>query len=957
MSTKYFKHVLIILVISIFLISIAAVNNASAQDRDTNQPPYLSNNSLTRSVQENLPIESTVGNPLQGVDPEGLTVNYSITYGIGSYAYFIIDYTTGQLSTKQVLDYENKSSHTIRVNVVDPGGNSSRFKVTINVINDTSDDNSTNNPPEFIEGDSTTRNIVVGDPNSLYLGSPILATDPDGGTLYYAVTFEPSGILYMGNPGHDDTVQWRREIPQLKHQLHPEFRGIGDTYTAELTVWDDHHATDTIQITINVVGSNSPPTFLEGTSATRSIEENTGASIDIGKPIYAIDAEERTIAYSLGGSDAFSFSINSETGQLQTAAPLDYETKNTYTVTVTASDGKGGSNSITITIDVTDVNESPLFSEGTSTTRSIAENTPSNRNIGSPVSATDPDGNTLTYILSGTDATSFSIVKTSGQLRTAAPLDYETKNAYTVIVNVSDGKGGSDSITVTINVTNVNEPVTPPPVQQDNSQPPPQTDPQPPVQRNNPPVFSDGTSTTRSVAENTPSNRNIGNAVTATDPDGETLIYSLSGVDAAAFSIDSNTGQLQTVAALDYESKNVYSVTITATDQRGLKTSIDVTINVTDINETVVPPSVQQSQPQSQPDSEPQPDAEPESEPEPNYTILPFNYEKEGVGKVVITEVMLAHLNKYPQWIELYNTTNQDIDVKGWRIVGRCLDDKTMNILDSQVISKSLTIKSKEAALIVGYAVPNSRVGISKGLADKTDDLGWNNKNYWDHDCIVLELQDTEGNPIDRIGNLNEKNEIVWEIPEIVRDKRISLMRRLKPIRSQEYNFTFGMKAFGWFPANKSERLTSGRSEYYYGRYTDIGSPGYRAEEIGLLPVTLSAFNPTLNQDGSVVIRWVTESEVDNAGFNILRSEKPQGPFIKVNPKLVQGAGTTGERNEYVWTDNTAKPNVEYYYQIEDVSYAGVHQTLATRRVKGIFTAKHRQITSWGKLKRDLNLK
>ena len=938
MPTKYSTH---LLVISIFLISITAVNNAAAQDRDTNQSPYLSSTSFTRSVQENLDIGTTVGNPLEGIDPEGLTVTYGMTYGVGSYAFFAIDSTTGQLSTKQVLDYESKTSHTIRVFVTDPGGNENRYKVTINVINDTSDDNLTNSPPEFIEGDSTTRNIVASDPNSLYLGSPILATDPDGGTLYYAVTNDPSGLLYMGNPSHDDTVKWRREIPQLKHQLHPEFRGIGDTYTAELTVWDDQNATDTIQITINVVAKNSPPAFLEGSSATRSIEENTGASIDIGKPIYAIDAEERTIKYSLGGTDASSFSINSETGQLQTAVPLDYEIKNTYTVTVTVSDGKSGSDRITVTINVTDVNETPLFSEGASTTRSIAENTPSNRNIGSPVAATDPDGDTLTYILSGTDAASFSIVNTSGQLRTTAPLDYEADSVYAVTVTVIDGQGGSDSINVAIYVTDVNDP----------------------------PLFSEGDSTTRSIPENTASGTDIGRPIYATDVDsGDTLTCTLSGTDAASFNIVNTSGQLRTAAPLDYETKNTYTVMVNVSDGRGGSDRITVTINVTDVNETVASLPVQQPQPadpqpqpETDPESEPQSKDEiepiPEPEPEPNYTIFPFDYEKEGVGKVVVTEVMLANPGRHPQWIELYNTTNQDIDVKGWKIVGRCLNDNTMDIIESQVISKSLTIESKETALIVSYAVPNSRDRISKGLADKTDDLGSNNKNYWNYDGITLELQDTDGNPIDRIGNLNEKNEIVWEIPTVVRDKRVSLMRRLKSIRTQKYDFTFGMKKFGWFPANEAERLTSGRSKYYYGRWTDIGSPGYKTEDGEILPVTLSSFNPRINQDGAVVISWVTESEVDNAGFNIFRSEKPQGSFIKVNPKLVQGAGTTGERNEYVWTDNTAKPNVEYYYQIEDVSFAGVRQTLATKRVKGIFTAKNRQTTSWGKLKREFNLK
>ena len=93
----------------------------------------------------------------------------------------------------------------------------------------------------------------------------------------------------------------------------------------------------------------------------------------------------------------------------------------------------------------------------TPTTRSVAENAGRGTNVGSPVAATDADNDTLAYTLSGADAASFSLVSTSGQLQTNATLDYETKSSYTVTVDVSDGYGGSDSITVTINVTDVEE--------------------------------------------------------------------------------------------------------------------------------------------------------------------------------------------------------------------------------------------------------------------------------------------------------------------------------------------------------------------------------------------------------------------------------------------------------------------------------------------------------------------
>ena len=116
------------------------------------------------------------------------------------------------------------------------------------------------------------------------------------------------------------------------------------------------------------------------------------------------------------------------------------------------------------------------------------------------------------------------------------------------------------------------------------------------------------------------------------------------------------------------------------------------------------------------------------------------------------------------------------------------------------------------------------------------------------------------------------------------------------------------------------------------------------------LPVTLSSFKATRTADGAI-INWITESEVDNAGFNILRSRTKTGEFEKVNAKLIQGAGTTGERSTYSWTDTTAKLNTVYYYRIEDVSYAGVHQTLATSRLRGLISAKGKMITQWASFK------
>ena len=314
---------------------------------------------------------------------------------------------------------------------------------------------------------------------------------------------------------------------------------------------------------------NSPPVFTEGATTTRTVAENTDSGTNIGNPVAATDADNDTLTYTISGTDEASFSIVTTTGQLQTSAALNYESKNSYSVTVTASDGSL-SDTISVTINVTNVNEAPTFTEGNTATRSVAENTAANTNIGSPVAATDVDANTtFSYTLGGTDASSFGIVSTTGQLQTSAALDYETKNSYSVTVAVSDGSGGTDSIAVTINVTNVDE-----------------------TPANRAPTFTDGTSTTRLVAENVALGTNVGTPVAATDTENDTLTYTISGTDEASFLVDDETGQIRTSAAIDYEVKSSYTVTVNVTDSSNNSDSITVTINVTDVTESVISPAL-----------------------------------------------------------------------------------------------------------------------------------------------------------------------------------------------------------------------------------------------------------------------------------------------------------------------------------------------------------------------------
>ena len=116
------------------------------------------------------------------------------------------------------------------------------------------------------------------------------------------------------------------------------------------------------------------------------------------------------------------------------------------------------------------------------------------------------------------------------------------------------------------------------------------------------------------------------------------------------------------------------------------------------------------------------------------------------------------------------------------------------------------------------------------------------------------------------------------------------------------------------------------------------------------LPVTLSHFRAERTDTG-VILKWITQSEVDNAGFYIHRSETRDGKFKVVNPTMIQGAGTTSERNTYTWKDTAAKPNTVYYYRIEDISHAGTRKQLATVRMRGFVSATGKLTTRWADLK------
>ena len=168
-------------------------------------------------------------------------------------------------------------------------------------------------------------------------------------------------------------------------------------------------------------------------------------------------------------------------------APKDADAGSYLRATVTYEDPEGEGKSAMMKSEfpsqrITGNNQAPEFAadqdlvmEGNQAeaTRTVAENTSAGKTVGSPVVATDENGDTLTYTLTDADGSMdgdsalFSIDWGTGQIMTKGPLDHETEETYTVVVRATDPTGipgadpavttNSGTVTVIITVTDVNE--------------------------------------------------------------------------------------------------------------------------------------------------------------------------------------------------------------------------------------------------------------------------------------------------------------------------------------------------------------------------------------------------------------------------------------------------------------------------------------------------------------------
>jgi hypothetical protein len=333
------------------------------------------------------------------------------------------------------------------------------------------------------------------------------------------------------------------------------------------------------QRSFNILTLDNTPPEITGPSGGAGAASSSDSVQENSTAVHTFTANE-AVTWSLnGGVDAAHFSIDANTGELVFLSAPDYEVPtddgadNTYTVVVRATDAAGNASNQTVTISVTGVSDgpggvagpaSPVFTSGTAV--NFAEN---GTGTAYTAVATDADGDSLVYSLSGTDAALFHINALTGAVtfkvapNYEAPADLGADNVYDITVRASDGTH-TTSQSVTISVT-------------------PVSDGPGGVAGPASPVFSSGTAV--NFAEN-----GTGTAYTAvaTDADGDALLYSLSGTDAALFNINALTGAVTFKSAPDFEApadaggNNVYDIIVRASD--GTHTTDQaVAITVTDV--------------------------------------------------------------------------------------------------------------------------------------------------------------------------------------------------------------------------------------------------------------------------------------------------------------------------------------------------------------------------------------
>ena len=440
----------------------------------------------------------------------------------------------------------------------------------------------------FTVPENSFENFLVGD---------LLATDSDGDVLRFELTGSDAGSFFVIHTGG----------LYVGFNANLDFESNKKSYTFTATVRDSKDAAgdansvtdDTIMVTVTLTNVNEAP-VITAFSDNLSIVENIVTDLSFFTRLTATDVDDPdTGTWSVEtADDGDKFMIGADDGSFGFIAAPDFEmpdqagsTPNLYRVTVKFTDAGGLADTHTLTVNVMNVNEAPRITtvDEDYTVLKADENTATTEVI-ETYEASDVDANSvLTWSLEGNDRLDFTITKNAqghGELRFAnvpnyeMPADSDTDNTYEVTVKVRDNHTGqlSDTLMVELDLNNVNE--------------------TPVVSGAAGPSFAEIEFDVLE-ADLTPANYEIG-AYTATDEDeGDTWTWSVSGTDSSVFEIDGTTGVLSFATRPDFEnpvdvadamnmgaSDNMYVIVVEATDESDAVGTFDVTVTVTQVDET-----------------------------------------------------------------------------------------------------------------------------------------------------------------------------------------------------------------------------------------------------------------------------------------------------------------------------------------------------------------------------------
>ena len=433
---------------------------------------------------------------------------------------------------------------------------------------------STDNP--FNEGATTTYTVQ-------------LDSQPDGDTTISlsssdtdALTVSPTSITFTKEGDASDPNKYEWDDPQTVTLTAESDTGAGDEIESvyhEITVDGKDYVLGLVRALIRDTGlpalTYTPGTRevtigSEGGTATYTIVPATEPASNLAMRIFSSDVDSVTVSpvnhtFTVGTNANWATPLTMTVTGVADGDTFDDIAFIRHRTTFGGDDVSWAS----VQVTVSDGNRAPFFEDGLETTREVPETAIQGASVGGPITATDLDGDTLTYTLD--DPSNLFEIGTNGQITVLADnsLDHEDVQDYSMEVAVTDRTtdGLTDKIEVKVLVTNVNEP----------------------------PVIARTTGDDAlSYPEDTATTRVL-HRYTATDPERGTITWSVEGTNGGNFAIDAS-GNLRFASQPDHETTPSNSITVVATDNGTpvLKAELPVTVTITNVDE---PPEITQTSP------------------------------------------------------------------------------------------------------------------------------------------------------------------------------------------------------------------------------------------------------------------------------------------------------------------------------------------------------------------------